>query len=47
VNDSKVLRKSNLYNKAQYHGLFNLEKGCQDGIPPSLLGDKEYPFLEF
>jgi hypothetical protein len=46
VNDSWVLWKSNLYYQAQYHG-FNAERGCQDGIPPYLLGDKGYPLLDW
>jgi hypothetical protein len=46
VNDSKVLKRSSLYNNTQYHG-FNLEKGCQDGIPLYLFGDKGYPFLDW
>jgi len=65
VNDSKVLRRSSLYNKTQYHGLFSLdffqifcqpalgrffkwvEKGCQDGIPLYLFGNKGYPLLDW
>lgn len=46
VNDSKVLRRSSLYNKTQYHGLFNLEKGCQDDMSLYLFGDKGYPLLD-
>ncbi len=34
-------------NKTQYHGLFNLEKGCQDGMPFYLFGDKGYLLLDW
>ncbi len=47
VNDSWVLWKSNLYHQAHYHGLFNAERGCQNGIPPYMLGDKGYPLLDW
>ncbi len=46
VNDSRIFKRSSFQNKAQYHGLFNLEKGCQDDIPLDLLGDKKYPLLD-
>lgn len=29
----------------QYVYLFNVKKGCENGIPPYLLGDKGYPFI--
>jgi hypothetical protein len=47
VKDSKVFRRSSLYNKTQYHGLFNLEKVCQDGILLYLFRDKGYPLLDW
>jgi hypothetical protein len=46
VNDSRVIKRSSSYNKAQYHGLFNLEKGCQDEMPLDLLRDKKYVLLD-
>ncbi len=46
VNDSKVFKRSSFPIKAQYCGLFDLEKGCQDDIPLDLLGNKKYPLLD-
>jgi hypothetical protein len=44
VNNFQVLPKLSLYRQAQYQyqGLFNMEKGNQDGFSPYLLGDKGY-----
>jgi hypothetical protein len=47
VNDSRVFKRSSFYNKAQYDGLFNLEKGCQNEIPLDVFGDKKYPLLDY
>lgn len=45
VNDSRVLKMFGLYEQVQYHVLFNASKGCKDGTPPYLLGDKGYLFI--
>jgi len=36
-----------LYQQVQYHALFDPCKGCGNGIPPYLLGDKGYPFINW
>jgi len=45
VNDSRVLKRFGLYQQVQYHVLFNASKGCKDGTPPYLLGNKGYLFI--
>jgi hypothetical protein len=45
VNNFQVLQKSDLYMEIQYQGLFNMEKGSQDGFNPYLLNDKGYMLL--
>ncbi len=44
VNDSRMLHRSILYECAQFQGMFNVSKGVK-GIPPYLLGDKNYPLI--
>jgi hypothetical protein len=40
MNDTKVLRLSNLYKNATFDGFFDLKHGSQDGINHYILGDK-------
>ncbi len=44
VNDSRILHRFTLYQYAQFHGLFDPNKGV-DGVFPYLLGDKGYPLI--
>ncbi len=45
MNNSQVLIRSGLCQQTQYHALFDPSKGCGDGTPPYLLGDKRYPLI--
>jgi hypothetical protein len=47
VNNSRVLKRSGLCQQAQYHALFDPSKGCGDGTPPYLLGNKRYPLISW
>lgn len=42
VNDSIVMCRYGLYKLVQYFVLFDVNKGCENGSPPYLLGDKGY-----
>jgi hypothetical protein len=42
VNDSYVLRKSNLYQGVQNEAFFEMVVGSQDGVPQYLLVNKAY-----
>jgi len=45
VNDSRMLHKYAWYKQIRLHGLFDITKGCGNGILPYLLGDKRYPLI--
>jgi hypothetical protein len=45
VNDSYVLRKSNLYQGVQNEAFFEMVVGSQDGVPQYLLANKAYQLL--
>lgn len=47
VNDSWMLQKSGLYNKVMHQDLLNFNWGCQDWLPPYILGYKGYPLLSW
>jgi hypothetical protein len=47
VNDSRVLRRSGLWQHVHQRRLMHIENGCQDAIPPYLLGDKGYPLTSW
>ncbi len=47
VNDSRVLKKSKLYQCAIHGGLFYMAIGVQDGMSLYILGDKHYPPLSW
>jgi hypothetical protein len=47
VNDSKVLHTFALDKNVQYNGLFEINKGFQQGFPLYLLGDKVYPLISW
>ncbi len=44
VNDSRILHRSTFCQHAQFHGLFDPNKGV-DGVFPYLLNDKGYPLI--
>jgi hypothetical protein len=47
MNNSWVLKRPGLCRQTQYHALFDPSKGCGDGTPPYLLGDKRYPLINW
>jgi hypothetical protein len=47
VNDTRVLRRSALWQHVHQRGLMHTDSGCQDVIPPYLLVDKGYPLASW
>jgi len=47
MNDSRVFKRSGLCPQTQYHALFDPSKGCGNGTPLYLLGDKVYSIISW
>jgi hypothetical protein len=47
VNDSRVLRKSALWEHVMHRRLLHPDSGCLEAVPPFLLADKRYPLLSW
>jgi hypothetical protein len=47
VNDTRVLRKSALWDHIMHRRLLHPDSGCLEVVPPFLLADKGYPLLSW